>query len=119
MGRPTNMDGGRGFTRGAVSLSPIPTQVVSNEEFTPHPQTAAQARVEGLVIAAGDHAAASLSLTRRDFLRTSGGVAVALLAMNTVFGKFFDVLDVEAVETEAFAERTGEPYFIFDVQTHY
>ena len=46
-------------------------------------------------------------------------MAAALLAMNAVFGKFFDVLDVEAVEAAAFAERTGEPYFIFDVQTHY
>ena len=44
---------------------------------------------------------------------------MALLAMNSVFGKFFDVLGVEAFETAAFAERTGEPYFIFDVQTHY
>jgi predicted TIM-barrel fold metal-dependent hydrolase len=113
------MDGEGSFIRGAVLPSPIPTQVVSNEEFTPHPQTTAQARVEGLVVAAADHAAASLGLTRRDFLRTSGGVAVALLAMNAVFGKFFEVLDVEAVETAAFAERTGEAYFIFDVQTHY
>ena len=44
---------------------------------------------------------------------------MALLAMNTVFGKFFDVLDAEAVEPAAFSERTGDPYFIFDVQTHY
>ena len=119
MSRPNGMGAGKGLTRGAVSASPIPTQVVSNEEFAPYPQTAAQARVEGLVITAADHAAASLGLTRRDFLRTTGGMAAALLALNAVFGKFFDVLDIETVEAAAFTERTGESYFIFDVQTHY
>ena len=29
------------------------------------------------------------------------------------------MLDVETVEAAAFTERTGESYFIFDVQTHY
>ena len=46
-------------------------------------------------------------------------MALALLTMNTVFGKFFDVLAVEAIEPSAFAERKGAPYFILDVQTHY
>jgi predicted TIM-barrel fold metal-dependent hydrolase len=113
------MGAGNGLTRGAVSASPIPTQVVSNEEFAPYPQTAAQARVERLVVTAADQAAASLGLTRRDFLRTTGGMAAALLALNAVFGKCFDVLDIETVEAAAFTERTGESYFIFDVQTHY
>ncbi len=119
MNQPTGRGAGRGLKRGAVSASPIPTQVVSNEEFAPYPQTAAQARVEDLVITAAGHTAASLGLTRRDFLRTTGGMATALLALNAVFGKFFDVLDIETVEAAAFRERTGDPYFIFDVQTHY
>jgi hypothetical protein len=119
MSRPQGMGAGNGLTRGAVSASPIPTQVVSNEEFAPYPQTAAQARVERLVVTAADQAAASLGLTRRDFLRTTGGMAAALLALNAVFGKCFDVLDIETVEAAAFTERTGESYFIFDVQTHY
>ena len=119
MSRPSNMDSRGLFSRGTVSPSPIPTRVVSNEEFAPHPQTPQQARVEDLVIAAADQTAAFLGLTGRDFLRTSGGMAVALLAMNRVFGKFFDVSDAEALETSAFAEGTGKPHFIFDVQTHY
>ena len=45
--------------------------------------------------------------------------ALAFLAMNQVFGKFFDVLDVEAGELQAVQERKGEVPFIFDVQTHY
>jgi hypothetical protein len=39
--------------------------------------------------------------------------------MNTVFGRFFDVLPVEAADPAALRERTGESYFIFDVQVHY
>lgn len=119
MGRPIEMGARQGLKRGAVSASPIPTRVVSNEEFYPYPQTAAQARVESFVTATAHHVGAALGLTRRDFLRTTGGMAAALLALNAVFGKFFNVLDVEAVETAAFAEGLGDPYFIFDVQTHY
>jgi predicted TIM-barrel fold metal-dependent hydrolase len=113
------MESGKGLKRGVLSASPIPTQVVSNEEFPPHPQTEDQALVDHLVREAADRAAASLGMTRRDFLRTTGGMAAAFLAMNSVFGKFFDVLEVETVEAAAFTERTGEPSFIFDVQTHY
>jgi len=36
-----------------------------------------------------------------------------------VFGHFFDVLPVEAADPSAFRERTGDPFFIFDVQLHY
>ena len=46
-------------------------------------------------------------------------MALSLLAMNAVFGRFFDVLPVEAADAAAFRERTGEPFFIFDVQVHY
>ena len=46
-------------------------------------------------------------------------MATSLLAMNAVFGRFFDVLPVEAADPAALRERTGEPYFIFDVQVHY
>ena len=46
-------------------------------------------------------------------------MAVSLLAMNAVFGRFFDVLPVEAAEPAAFQERAGAPGFIFDVQLHY
>jgi uncharacterized protein len=76
-------------------------------------------RVEHLLGMNGERAAQKLGVSRRDFFRTSGGMAAALLAMNSVFGKFFDVLDIEMVEAAAFAERQGPPYFVFDVQTHY
>ena len=105
--------------RGLRSEVPLPTRLVSNEEFPPLPQTAAQRAVEDRILAAAGRLAPRLGQSRRDFLRTSGGVATSLLAMNAVFGRFFDVLPVEAADPAAFQERTGAPLFIFDVQVHY
>ena len=105
--------------QGLRSEIPLPTRLVSNEEFAPLPQTPAQQAVEHRILAEAARLAPRLGLNRRDFLRTSGGTATSLLAMNAVFGRFFDVLPVEAVEQAAFQERTGAPLFIFDVQLHY
>jgi len=60
-----------------------------------------------------------LGMSRREFLKTSGGMAAALFAMNSVFGALFNVLQTEIFEPAAFAERQGDPFFIFDVQAHY
>lgn len=108
-----------GIRQGLCTEGPLPTQLVSNEEFPPLPQTAAQREVEVRLLAAAGRLASQLGVSRRNFLRTSGGMATALLAMNAVFGRFFDVREVEAAEPAAFRERTGEPVFIFDVQLHY
>jgi predicted TIM-barrel fold metal-dependent hydrolase len=105
--------------QGKTLRSAVPTQSVSNEEFAPFGQTADQARVEQIATAMIDQSAARRGLTRRDFLKTTGGVAGALLAMNSVFGRFFDIEEIELFESAAFAEQQGAPYFIFDVQTHY
>src|SRR5437667_1488139 len=108
-----------GMRRGYCSEIPLPTRLVSNEEFPPLPQTAAQRALEERILAEAGRLAPQLGLSRRDFLRRSGGIATSLLAMNAVFGRFFDVLTVEAADPAAFRERTGEPFFIFDVQVHY
>ena len=105
--------------RGLCTEVPLPTRLVSNEEFPPLPQTAAQRQVEQRILAEAGRLAPRLGLSRRDFLRSSGGMAMSLLAMNAVFGRFFDVLPAEAADAAAFRERTGEPFFIFDVQVHY
>jgi predicted TIM-barrel fold metal-dependent hydrolase len=109
----------QGMRRGLRSEIPLPTRLVSNEEFAPLPQTRAQQDVEHRILADAARLAPRLGLNRRDFLRTSGGMATSLLAMNAVFGRFFDVLSVEAAEPAAFQERSGPPPFIFDVQLHY
>ncbi len=108
-----------GMRRGLRTEVPLPTRLVSNEEFPPLPQTAAQEAVEDRILTEAGRLAPRLGLGRRDFLRTSGGMAVSLLAMNAVFGRFFDVLPVEAADPPAFQARSGDAFFIFDVQLHY
>ena len=105
--------------QGTVSTGPIPTRHVSNEEFPPLPQTTEQSLIERNVKNLCGEASARLGVTRRNFIKTTGGMAAALLAMNSVFGRFFDVVGAELLEPAAFAERQGRRYFIFDVQTHY
>ncbi|MGH9755201.1 MAG: amidohydrolase family protein [Blastocatellia bacterium] len=100
--------------------SPIPTQVVSNEEILPRPQSEEQKQVERLIHEMGEANAKKLGLKRRDFMRTTMGFATALLAMNKVFGNHWEVDPVEAFEPAVTAEKfpKGE-YFIIDVQTHF
>jgi predicted TIM-barrel fold metal-dependent hydrolase len=107
------------FRRGVRSTGPIPTQIVSNEEFIPWPRSERQTLVEESLRDIGASASKRLGVSRREFLQTSGGMAAALVAMNSVFGTLFDVLGTEIFEASAFAERQGDPFFIFDVQTHY
>jgi uncharacterized protein len=107
------------FRRGVHSTGPIPTQNVSNEEFIPWPRTREQSLVEEALAVLSADASKRRGMNRREFLKTSGGMAAALVAMNSVFGTLFDVLHTELFEPAAFAERQGDPLFIFDVQTHY
>jgi uncharacterized protein len=105
--------------RGWRSEVPLPTRLVSNEEFPPLPQTVRQRQVEARILAEADRLAPRLGLGRREFLRTSGGMATSLLAMNAVFGRFFAVSPAEAQDSAAFQAGKGEPPFIFDLQLHY
>lgn len=110
---------GLSVKQGAILPTPVPTQIVSNEEFLPIAQTAEQACVERVTRELAAKAAARRGVTRREFLNTTGGMAAALLAMNYAFGRFFNIEEIELFETAAFAEQQADPYFIFDVQTHY
>jgi uncharacterized protein len=100
-------------------FSPLPTQVISNEEYVPLPQTREQQQVTALLDAMARRNARRLSVSRRDFLASSAGMASAFLAMNAVFGRFFDVDPVEALESAAADERKPSDQFIFDIQTHH
>jgi predicted TIM-barrel fold metal-dependent hydrolase len=99
--------------------TPVPTQIVSNEEYRPLEQTRRQAEVEHRLIGLADRQAQRLGVSRRDFLATSGGMAAAFVAMNSVFGDFSDVDAAEMLEPAAYAERWPKNQFIFDVQTHH
>ena len=67
-----------GMRQGLQTEVPIPTRLVSNEEFPPLPQTAAQREVEQRILAAAGRLAPRLGLSRREFLRTSGGMATVV-----------------------------------------
>src|SRR5215831_4005822 len=99
--------------------SPIPTRMVSNGEYMPAPQTDQQRQVEARLEALADEASRRLGISRRQFLCGSGGLAAALLAMNDVYGRFFDVSSDELYEPAAHA-RAAPPkdLFVFDDQLH-
>ena len=101
--------------------SPVPTQIVSNGEYNPLPQTADQAKVEGLIKEMSDYQAKRHGMDRRSFLATSAGMATAFLAMNKVFGPVFDVSEAEAGDMEMSNYRAKQlsNQFIFDDQTHF
>src|SRR6185503_13433005 len=59
----------RGMCRGLRTEVPLPTRLVSNEEFPPLPQTPAQRHVEERILADAGRLAPRLGLSRRAFLR--------------------------------------------------
>jgi predicted TIM-barrel fold metal-dependent hydrolase len=101
--------------------SPIPTQIVSNGEFNPLPQTREQARVEARIVELADDLGPHHGMGRRQFLASSAGMAAAFLAMNEVFGPLFDVSRAEAQTPGAADQRAGalSGQFIIDAQTHF
>ena len=101
--------------------SPIPTQIISNGEFEPPPQSARQKQVEERIKELADLHGAKQGLDRRQFLRTSCGMAAAFVAMNEVYGNVFDVSQAEAADAGMAAERVAatQNQFIMDVQTHF
>ncbi|MEP7270804.1 MAG: amidohydrolase family protein [Acidobacteriota bacterium] len=101
--------------------SPMPTQAVSNEEFVPRAQTEKQKHIEHLIGELSTARAKKLGVERRDFMRTSMGLATCFLASNLAYGKnYWDVDEAETWEPSAYNEKwpKGE-YFIIDVQSHF
>jgi uncharacterized protein len=99
--------------------SPIPTELCSNEEFYPPEQSENQKRWEARIGERAEACAKRLGVSRRQFLTTTGGMAVAMLAYNDVFGATYDVDEIEALDTAAYAEKWPKNEFIFDNQTHH
>src|SRR5216110_541336 len=100
--------------------APIPTRMISNGEYLPVPQTEQQRRVEARIEELAEAASKKLGIGRRAFLRSSGGMAATLLAMNEVFGRFFNVSPVEIFEPAAYAAAAPpKELFVFDDQLHF
>jgi len=98
---------------------PIPTQMISNGEHMPVPQTEEQKRVESRIKEIADAAAKKLGMTRRKFLASTGGMAAGFLAMNEVYGQMFKVNKDELFESGAHDDN-GPPdnLFVLDDQMH-
>jgi uncharacterized protein len=101
--------------------SPMPTQVVSNEEFEPRPQSSTQKKVEHLIGELSAERAKKLGMARRDFMRSSMGLATCFMASNLAYGKnYWEVNEAETWEPAAYDEKWPKnEYFIVDVQAHF
>ena len=100
---------------------PVPTQIVSSEEYFPTPQTAAQREVEARLKALGDELGGRQGVSRRAFFRTAAGMAAAYVAMNEVYGPLFAATRAEAADKDMAAERANAlaGQFIMDTHTHF
>src|SRR5262249_21471843 len=87
--------------------TPIPTQIISSDEYIPAPQSDRQRQVEARLLDMGDELARKQGLTRRAFFQSAGGMAAAFVAMNDTFGAVFDVSKAEAA-TPAMAQERAE-----------
>jgi uncharacterized protein len=105
----------------AAFAGPIPTQIVSSDEYFPSPQSATQREVEARTKALGGALARKHGLSRRQFFQTASGMAAAFLAMNEVYGPLFDVSRAEASDKDVAAERAKglAGQFIMDTHTHF
>lgn len=95
--------------------------MVSNGESNPLPQTPQQRKVEARIKELADTNGRRLGLDRRSFLRSASGMATAFVAMNDVFGRFFEVTSAEAAQPDAAAAHANSlsGRFIFDDQLHF
>jgi predicted TIM-barrel fold metal-dependent hydrolase len=105
----------------AMFPSPIPTQVVSSDEFWPMAQTARQKDVEARIKSMADEIGPKHGVNRRKFLQTAAGMAAAFVAMNEVYGPHYAVSRAEAQTPGAAAARSDalKNQFIMDVHTHF
>ena len=71
--------------------TPIPTQIVSSDEFYPDPQNERQREVEARLLAMADDLGAKQGLDRRRFFQSAAGMAASFVAMNEVYGPLFEV----------------------------
>jgi predicted TIM-barrel fold metal-dependent hydrolase len=101
--------------------SPVPTQIVSSDEFTPVPQTARQREVEARLTDMSDRISRRLGTSRRQFFQTAAGMAASFVAINQVFGNIFDASEAEAATPERADARAAalSGQMVIDGHTHF
>jgi predicted TIM-barrel fold metal-dependent hydrolase len=101
--------------------SPVPTQIVSSDEFEPVPQSARQREVEARLTDFSDRIAHRLGTSRRRFFQTAAGMAASFVAINQVFGNIFDATEAEAATPERADARADalSGQMVIDGHTHF
>src|SRR5271169_7242807 len=101
--------------------SPVPTQIVSSDEYLPVPQSAQQREVEARLKDMSDRLAKHQGLSRRRFFQTAAGMAASFVAMNQVFGPLFDASAAEAATPDLANQRAQalSGQFVIDGHTHF
>ena len=105
----------------ASFASPVPTQIVSSDEYLPIPQTGRQREVEARLKDLSDTLARRQGLSRRRFFQTAAGMAASFVAMNQVFGTLFDASAAEAATPELAEQRAQamSGQMVIDGHTHF
>jgi predicted TIM-barrel fold metal-dependent hydrolase len=101
--------------------SPVPTQIVSSDEYLPVPQTERQREVEARLKDLSDRLAKRQGLSRRHFFQTAAGMAASFVALNQVFGNLFDASEAEAATPEHADARAAalSGQMVIDGHTHF
>jgi predicted TIM-barrel fold metal-dependent hydrolase len=101
--------------------SPIPTQIVSSDEYFPSPQSRQQKEVEARLIDLADGLAKKQEMTRRRFFETAAGMAASFVVMNEVYGGIFDASPAEAATPDMANARAQalKGQFVMDTHTHF
>jgi uncharacterized protein len=101
--------------------TPIPTQIVSSDEYTPPPQSAQQKEVEARLLSMADELGGKQGLSRRQFFQSAAGMAAGFVALNDTFGAVFDASRAEAATPAMAQERANalKDQFIMDMHTHF
>jgi predicted TIM-barrel fold metal-dependent hydrolase len=101
--------------------TPIPTRLVSSDEYLPIRQTERQRQVEARMNELGDAYGRRNGLSRRRFFQTAAGMTAAFAAMNEIYGPLFGVSPAEARSVDLAQARADglKDQFIMDVHTHF
>lgn len=101
--------------------TPLPTQIVSSDEYSPLPQTRQQREAEMRLYTLADEIAPRHGLSRRHFFGTPMGMAAAFLALNATYGCAMAVDDDEARDPDVANARVDalSDQFIMDMHTHF
>src|SRR4051812_749534 len=101
--------------------TPIPTQIVSSDEYFPAAQNARQREIESRLLAMGDELGKRQGVSRRRFFQTAAGMAAAFVAMNQTYGNLFAATQAEAATPELADARAAalKNQFIMDMHTHF